>query len=100
MRTNASGFIVTERPYPSAVCWRVLNAKRRGQVLNSNFHDNPLLRQSECPDLEVQLVDGGSPTPGGVGETSLPSVIPAVLNALFRATGQRVRELPVQALTA
>ena len=72
----------------------------QGRVLNSNFHDNPLLRQSEYPEIEVVLIEGASPTPGGVGETSLPSVIPAVLNALYKASRRRVRRLPLQPFTA
>src|SRR5690606_22212624 len=64
-----------------------------GQVVESNFHDYPLLRQSEAPEVVVQLLKSGE-SPGGVGELSVPPVAPAVCNAWARLTGKRVRSLP------
>src|SRR5690606_14754442 len=64
-----------------------------GRVVESNFHNYPLLRQSEAPEVVVQLVKSGE-APGGVGELSVPVVAPAVCNAWARLTGQRVRKLP------
>jgi len=66
-----------------------------GRVVQSNFHDYPALRMSEAPEIEVILAPSGDP-PGGVGEPGLPPIAPAVTNALFALTGQRVRDLPIR----
>jgi isoquinoline 1-oxidoreductase beta subunit len=66
---------------------------RRGSVLESNFHDYPILRLSEMPKIEVRIVDSPNP-PKGAGETSVPPVAPAVANAIFAATGRRCRRPP------
>lgn len=66
----------------------------RGRVRQSNFHDYPLLSMSQIPDVDlVPVLSGGAPT--GVGEPGVPPVAPALVNALFRATGKRVRRLPI-----
>lgn len=65
-----------------------------GRVQNANFHDFPILRISGMPQLETILIEGDD-KPGGAGETSLPSVVPAVLNAVHAATGRRVRKVPL-----
>lgn len=66
-----------------------------GRVQQSNFHDYPILRMDEAPEIEVVLVQSDS-EPTGVGEPSVPPIAPAVANALYRATGQRVRDLPLR----
>ncbi len=66
-----------------------------GRVAESNFHDYPMLRMNEAPEVDVVLAPSGD-SPGGVGEPGLPPLAPAVANALFALTGQRIRELPVQ----
>ena len=65
-----------------------------GAIRESNFHDYPLLRMDESPEVEVIIVDSGT-EPTGVGEPGLPPIAPAVANAVFRATGQRLRTLPL-----
>ncbi|MBE0622074.1 MAG: xanthine dehydrogenase family protein molybdopterin-binding subunit [Burkholderiales bacterium] len=65
-----------------------------GRVEQSNFHDYPVLRIDEMPDVEVHIVASGEP-PGGMGEPGLPPIAPAVTNAIFAATGKRVRKLPI-----
>ncbi len=67
-----------------------------GKVEQSNFHDYPVLRMNEMPLVEVHIVDS-SEAPGGVGEPGLPPLAPAVVNAVFAATGKRVRKLPLDA---
>jgi isoquinoline 1-oxidoreductase beta subunit len=64
-----------------------------GQVEQSNFHDYPLLRIGEMPQVEVYIVPSNA-NPSGVGEPGVPPIAPAVSNALFAATGKRLRTLP------
>ncbi|MHC8407275.1 xanthine dehydrogenase family protein molybdopterin-binding subunit [Pseudomonas sp. TMB3-21] len=66
-----------------------------GQVEQSNYHDYQVLRLSEMPRVEVHIVES-SDKPGGVGEAGVPPTAPAVANAVFALTGQRLRELPLQ----
>lgn len=68
---------------------------RDGRVVQGNFDDYPALRIGEAPEVEVVLVPSGD-APGGVGEIGLPPLAPAVTNAVFAATGRRIRELPIQ----
>jgi isoquinoline 1-oxidoreductase/isoquinoline 1-oxidoreductase beta subunit len=67
----------------------------KGRVVESNFHNYPILRMDEAPEVEVIIVDSGT-SPTGVGEPGLPPIAPAVANAVFAATGQRLRSLPLQ----
>ncbi|HLB35989.1 MAG TPA: molybdopterin cofactor-binding domain-containing protein, partial [Gemmatimonadales bacterium] len=69
-------------------------AIERGRVVQSNFHDYPMLKLAEMPEVEVHLVRSEA-APGGVGEAGLPPIAPAVCNAIFAATGKRVRRLPI-----
>lgn len=66
-----------------------------GAVVQSNFHDYPLLRLSEAPDIDVHIVESAAP-PTGVGEPGVPPIAPAVANAIFAATGKRLRQLPLR----
>ena len=66
-----------------------------GRVVQSNFHDYQVLRMSEAPEVEVVLAPSGA-APGGVGEPGLPPIAPALTNALFVLTGERIRELPIR----
>jgi isoquinoline 1-oxidoreductase beta subunit len=65
-----------------------------GRVQQSNFHDYPLLRMNEAPAIEVYIVKSSEP-PGGMGEAGTSAIAPAVTNAIYAATGTRVRKLPV-----
>ncbi|MBS1212693.1 MAG: xanthine dehydrogenase family protein molybdopterin-binding subunit [Proteobacteria bacterium] len=67
---------------------------RDGRVEQSNFHDYPLLKLEEMPIVEAHILPSSEP-PGGVGEPGVPPLAPAVANAVFAATGQRVRRLPI-----
>ena len=79
----------------SAALWGNVTL-RNGRVQQSNFHDYRVLRLNELPVLDVQLLPSDAP-PGGIGETAVPPVAPALCNAIFAATGQRVRSLPIVA---
>ena len=79
-----------------------LTAALHGEVLfdqgvaqANNFNDYPLLRMNETPDLQVFVVPSSEP-PTGVGEPGVPPVAAAVANAIYAATGQRLRELPLR----
>jgi len=65
-----------------------------GAVAQSNFHDYRMLRMDEAPDVETYIVNGGGQT-GGAGEPGTPPIAPAFTNAIYDATGIRIRELPV-----
>ena len=67
---------------------------KHGRVEQSNFDDYRMLRINEAPLIDVHLVKS-SEVPGGVGEPGTSAVIPAVANAIFAATGKRVRKLPI-----
>ena len=68
---------------------------KNGRVVQSNFDDFEVLRMNETPKIHVYLIESDEP-PSGVGEPGLPPTAPAVVNAIFAATGKRIRELPVQ----
>jgi isoquinoline 1-oxidoreductase beta subunit len=66
----------------------------QGRVQQSNFHDYRLMRMGEAPRIEVHIVASGE-SPGGVGEPGTSVAIPAVVNAVYAATGKRIRKLPI-----
>jgi isoquinoline 1-oxidoreductase subunit beta len=67
---------------------------RDGAVVQSNFHDYPALRFDETPQIDTYIVDSGAPW-GGAGEPGTPGIAPALTNAIFDATGERIRTLPI-----
>jgi isoquinoline 1-oxidoreductase subunit beta len=66
-----------------------------GRVEQNNFNDYRILRINEAPVVEVYLVKSAE-SPGGIGEPGTSAIAPAVTNAIFAATGKRVRKLPVK----
>ncbi|MBB3046322.1 CO/xanthine dehydrogenase Mo-binding subunit [Litorivivens lipolytica] len=66
-----------------------------GRVMQSNFHDYPMLTLAETPEIEIHIMPSQE-APTGVGEPGLPPVAPALANAVFAATGQRLRDLPLK----
>ncbi|MBC7982287.1 MAG: xanthine dehydrogenase family protein molybdopterin-binding subunit, partial [Candidatus Obscuribacterales bacterium] len=67
----------------------------RGAVVESNFHDHPVLRLNESPEIEVHFIASHAKR-GGLGEPGVPPIAAAVVNAIFAATGKRIRELPIK----
>jgi len=66
-----------------------------GRVVQSSFADYPILTIAEMPEIEIAVIDSQE-SPGGVGEPGVPPVAPAVANAVFAVTGQRLRKLPLR----
>jgi isoquinoline 1-oxidoreductase subunit beta len=67
-----------------------------GRVEQANFPDYEVVRMADCPAIDVKIVESGWEHLGGVGEPGTPPIAPAVANAVFAATGRRVRELPIR----
>lgn len=77
-----------------SACWRQELDIRNGAVVQSNFHEYPMLRISDAPKkIEIAFVKTDHP-PTGLGEPALPPLAPAVANAIFAATGHRLRDFP------
>jgi isoquinoline 1-oxidoreductase beta subunit len=83
----------------SGIVWGLSGALKEhvtmvnGVVQESNFHDYPILRMAEVPEIKVEVLSGG-PAPTMVGELGVPAAAPAVANAMFALTGKRLREVP------
>ena len=63
--------------------------------VQSNFHDYPVLRMAGAPSIEVHIIESGAAM-GGVGEAMVPTLAPAVCNAIHAACGKRIRSLPIK----
>ncbi len=72
---------------------------KNGRAVNKTFAQNKLLRMNECPQIDVHFVGGDAERPWGIGEVSTPVGAPAVLNAIFAATGKRLRKLPIEGVS-
>jgi isoquinoline 1-oxidoreductase beta subunit len=81
----------------TAALWGAITIDK-GRVEQSNFHNYRMLRMAEMPVVEVHIVPS-SEAPGGCGEPGTPPIAPAVCNAIFAATGKRIRKLPIGAVT-
>jgi isoquinoline 1-oxidoreductase subunit beta len=69
---------------------------KNGRVEQTNFDTYQMLRMNEAPAIEVHIVKSAEP-PGGMGETGTSAIVPAIANAIFAATGKRLRKMPVDA---
>ena len=68
---------------------------REGKVIQSNFDDYPMIRLKDTPKISIHLIESQERS-GGVGEAGTPLIGPAVANAVFAATGKRIRRLPIR----
>ena len=66
-----------------------------GRLQQTNFHSFPMLRMNECPEIETHIVESTEKS-GGIGEPGVPCAAPAIANAVFAATGKRIRRLPIR----
>jgi isoquinoline 1-oxidoreductase beta subunit len=78
----------------SAALYGLISLKH-GAVEQGNFDTYRVLRMDEAPRIEVYLVESTAPS-GGIGEAGVPCAIPALANAIFAATGTRLRKLPLR----
>jgi len=91
---------IIEAQMESGVVWGLTAALydaitlEKGWVQQENFDDYQMLRIDAMPEVEVHIVKSKEP-PGGIGETAVPPIAPAVTNAIFAATGKRIRRLPI-----
>ena len=67
---------------------------KEGAVEQTNFHEYQVLRLSQAPEIDVHIVPS-TEDPGGLGEPGVPPLAPAIANAVFAASGNRLRRLPV-----
>jgi isoquinoline 1-oxidoreductase beta subunit len=92
---------IVEQQIRSAVVYGLTAALKgeitidKGRVVQNNFNTYDMLRIDETPEVEVHIVESTA-NPGGIGEAGVPAIAPAVTNAIFAATGKRIRKLPVK----
>jgi isoquinoline 1-oxidoreductase beta subunit len=92
---------ISANSFEGGVAWGLTCAMKsaitfaNGRSVESNFHDYPVVRMFEMPPVDVSFVESGARPLGGVGEVGPVTVIPALTNAIFAATGVRYRSLPL-----
>jgi len=79
----------------TAALYGEITLNEQGEVQQTNFHDNRLMRMNEVPDIRVEIMQNKE-DPTGVGEPGVPPVAPAIANAIFKQTGKRLRQLPLK----
>jgi len=77
-----------------AAAWGEIILGNGGEIVSQNFDRYPVMRMQSTPSIEVHLIES-TESPSGVGEVSVPTVAPALANAIFALTGTRIRRLPM-----
>ncbi|WP_245509717.1 hypothetical protein [Bradyrhizobium vignae] len=72
----------------------MVRSLKNGRVEQTNFYTYQMIRMNEAPAIEVHVVKSTEP-PGGLGESGTSAIVPAIANAIFAATGKRLRKMPV-----
>jgi isoquinoline 1-oxidoreductase beta subunit len=67
---------------------------KNGRVVQTNYHQHPLVKMSQTPSIEIHWIKSNN-SPTGLGEPALPPILPAIANAVFTATGERIRTMPM-----
>ncbi len=67
---------------------------KNGRVVQTNYHQHPLVKMSQTPPIEIHWIKSNN-SPTGLGEPALPPILPAIANAVFTATGERIRTMPM-----
>ena len=94
--------IGVEQQMEGGIIWGISSALkgeitfRNGAAQQSSFADFAVARMRDTPSIEIHIVDSDSPQPFGMGEPPVPPIVPAITNAIFAATGKRIRRLPVR----
>jgi len=78
----------------TAAAWGEIVLGDGGEIVTQNFDRYPVMRMRGVPQMEIHLIESAEP-PTGVGEVAVPSVAPALANAIAALTGTRVRQLPI-----
>ena len=78
----------------SAAAWGEVVLGDGGDIVTQNFDTYPVMRMRSVPQIEIHLIESNE-SPTGVGEVAVPSVAPALANAIEALTGTRIRQLPI-----
>lgn len=95
--------IGVEQQIEGGIIWGISSALlgeitfRAGAAVQSTYRDFHVARMHDTPTIEVHIVSSERPEPSGVGEPPVPPIVPAIVNAVFAATGKRMRRLPIRA---
>ncbi len=94
--------IGVEQQMEGGIIWGISSALkgeitfRDGAAQQGTYADFEVARMRDTPAIEVHIVNGDAPEPFGMGEPPVPPIVPAIVNAVFAATGKRVRQLPIR----
>ncbi|HEX8897616.1 MAG TPA: molybdopterin cofactor-binding domain-containing protein, partial [Chthoniobacterales bacterium] len=95
--------IGVEQQIEGGIVWGISSALgghitfKNGAAQQSTYSDFAVARMKDAPEIEVHIVPSERQQPSGLGEPPVPPIVPALVNAVFAATGKRIRRLPIQA---